>query len=160
MELCFGFMMKTVLITLWCFSCCRAVLAQSQGRFCFSHCPHNKQAGNSQGDGRGHNQDSRHKWPCRILCDVMHSNKSWVKELFVFLRNTQWAVLSWKWLNICLPMGNSEWIAYCALLAYTALTLPLSHPTSFLTSTLSILSLISLRGHEQVVVWGTVAHWG
>ena len=37
MELCFGFLLKTVLIILGCFSYCWAVLTHSQGLFCFSH---------------------------------------------------------------------------------------------------------------------------
>lgn len=38
MMLCSGCMMKTTLIAHQCFSCCRAVLAQNPGPFCFSHC--------------------------------------------------------------------------------------------------------------------------
>ena len=37
MELCFGFVLKTVLIIQACFCYCSAVLTQSQGLFCFSH---------------------------------------------------------------------------------------------------------------------------
>jgi len=37
MRLCFGFVLKTVLITQTCFSYCWAVLTQSQGLFCFPH---------------------------------------------------------------------------------------------------------------------------
>lgn len=40
MMLCSGFRRKTILITLWCFSCCSAV--QSQGRFSFLYCPVSK----------------------------------------------------------------------------------------------------------------------
>ena len=55
MMLCFGFLMKTMVITYqWC-SCCRAVLTQS---FCFLCCPASKEAGGAQEAGRGHSQDS------------------------------------------------------------------------------------------------------
>jgi len=37
MGLCFGFVLKTVLIIQGYFHYCWAVLAQSQGLFCFSH---------------------------------------------------------------------------------------------------------------------------
>jgi len=50
------------------------------------------------------------------------------------------ALLCWKWLNICLPMGNSKLIPYFALLAHAAFALPLklslSQPMNFPTCTL------------------------
>jgi len=56
------------------------------------------------------------------------------------------ALLSWRWLNTCLPMGSSEHIPHFALLACVALAfhikLSLSQPTSFLTFTLLIRSPI------------------
>lgn len=58
MILGLGFLMKIVVITHQCFSCHRAVLAQSQGHFSFSCCPESKEAGGAQGAGRGQNQDS------------------------------------------------------------------------------------------------------
>lgn len=39
MVLCFGYVMKTVLVTHQFFSYCWAKLTQHQGLFCFSHCP-------------------------------------------------------------------------------------------------------------------------
>ena len=74
------------------------------------------------------------------------------------------ALLSWRWLSACLPMGSSEWIPCFALLACAAsalrIKLSLSQPTSFLTFTLLALSPIPLGGTEQTVVWGLVAGWG
>ena len=52
------------------------------------------------------------------------------------------ALLSWRWLNICLPLGSSEWIPCFALHVHTAFALPiklsLSQPMSFCTFTLPI----------------------
>ena len=74
------------------------------------------------------------------------------------------ALLSWRWLNTCLPMRRSEWIPCFALLACTAFALPiklsLSQPMSFLTFTLPILFPIPLVGNEQAAVWCLVASWG
>ena len=60
------------------------------------------------------------------------------------------ALLSWRWLNTCLPMRSSEWIPYFALLACVAFALPikrsLSQCMSFLTFTLPVLSSIPTRG--------------
>jgi len=39
MGLCFEFVLKTALMIQRGFCYCRAVLTQSQGLFCFSHCP-------------------------------------------------------------------------------------------------------------------------
>jgi len=39
MGLCFGFVLETVLIIQGCCRYCWAMLTQSQGLFCFSHCP-------------------------------------------------------------------------------------------------------------------------
>jgi len=57
-ELCFGFVLKTVLIVQGCFSYYWAVLTQSQGLFCPPHGPTSKWAGGAQEVGRGHSQDS------------------------------------------------------------------------------------------------------
>ena len=58
------------------------------------------------------------------------------------------ALLSWRWLNTCLPMGSAELIPWFTLLACVAFALPiklsLSQPTSLLPFTLLILSPIPL----------------
>lgn len=111
------------------FSCCRAALTLSQGLLCSSHCPASLMA------GRGHSQHRWPQWPkgCPIPYGIILSNKSWRKErgggdtfrvmASVFLTNhyTWWAQLSWKWLNICLLMGITEWIPCFPLLARAAL---------------------------------------
>ena len=58
--LCFGFGMRIMLVTRWCFSCCWAVLTLTQGLFSFSHSPASEEAGGAPEAGRAHNQDS---WP-------------------------------------------------------------------------------------------------
>lgn len=67
------------------------------------------------------------------------------------------ALLSRKQLNICLPMGSSEWIPYFALLAYTALLHLFNclyhDPQVFLAFTLPILSPILLGVNELATGW-------
>lgn len=58
--LCFGFVLKTVLRTLGCFSYCWREFTQSQGIFCLSHHPASKEAVDRQESGRGQRQDT---WP-------------------------------------------------------------------------------------------------
>ena len=59
------------------------------------------------------------------------------------------ALLSWRWLNCCLPMRSGEWIPSFSLLMWVAFVLPikvsLSQPRSFLTFTLLSLPLILLQ---------------
>lgn len=55
--LSFGFLMKTVLITQGCFSCCRAAPTQSQGLFSSSRCPGSEVPGGARGAERGCSQD-------------------------------------------------------------------------------------------------------
>ena len=69
MGLCFGFVLKTVLITQGCFRYCWAVLTQSQGLFCFSPHPTSEQAGGAQEAGRGHSRDS---WP-QLTKGIVHT---------------------------------------------------------------------------------------
>jgi len=73
------------------------------------------------------------------------------------------ALFSWKWLNICLPVGNSECILYFAFLARTAFALAvelfLYQHVSFLTFTLTVLSNIPLQGSEGAAMWCLTACW-
>ena len=109
-------------------------------------------------------------WPqgCPTPYDVVLSNKSWGKEekgggiqlwclpSQVTIAHDQ-ALLSWKRLNTCLPMGGSEWIPSFALLTHAAFALPvklsLFLPTSFCIFTLPILSSIPLWGSKRVAAW-------
>ena len=65
----FWIRMRRVLITCWCFNCCRAVLTPSQGLFSFSLCPANEQARGAARAGRGQTQDS---WP-KLAKGVFHT---------------------------------------------------------------------------------------
>lgn len=60
------------------------------------------------------------------------------------------ALLSWKWLYTCLPMGRGELIPCFALPVYVASAFPIklsiAQPTNSPTFTLLILSLIPLVG--------------
>ena len=78
MGLCFGFVLKTVLIMQWCFSYCWALLTQHWGLFCSSHCPareyarvHRKLGGDTAGTADPN-------WPkgYPIPYDIMLSNKT------------------------------------------------------------------------------------
>jgi len=74
------------------------------------------------------------------------------------------ALLSWRWLNRCLQCEAGNEFLVLLLLARTTFALPvklsLSQPTSFLTFTLLIPSLIPPGVNEQVAVWCLVASWG
>jgi len=73
-------------------------------------------------------------------------------------------LLTWRWLNTCLPNGRSEQILCFALLLCAAfalcIKLSLSQPMNFLIFTLLVLSSIPLQGSEQEDVWFLVASWG
>lgn len=58
--------------TLIFFSCCRAVLKQSQGLFCFLYCPTSKEAGGTQEVGNRHSQDSWPRLTKDRLCTMRH----------------------------------------------------------------------------------------
>jgi len=132
--LCFGFVLKTVWVTHQCFHYCWAVLTQSQGFFCFSHHPTSEEARGARGVGRGHSQDS---WP-QMTTGIFRTTWRhaqcirWGEEEGSRGHSEWWhlssrdtvrcdgALLSWRWLNTCLPMGSSEWVPCFALLADTA----------------------------------------
>lgn len=61
--------MRRVLITPWCFNCCRAVLTPSQGHLSLLLCPANRQAGGAARAGRGQTQD---RWP-KLAKGVFHT---------------------------------------------------------------------------------------
>ena len=131
MGLCFGFVLKTVFMIQGCFSYCWAALTQSQGLFCFSHHPTSEEAGGAQEAGRGHSRDS---WP-QLTKGIFHTIshhaqhrklgegggraerlERWRFSSQVTVRHDG-ALLAWRWLNTCLPMGSSEWIPCFAFLA-------------------------------------------
>jgi len=73
-------------------------------------------------------------------------------------------LLSWRGLNICLPMGSSEQVPCFSLLVCAAFVIPIKlslyQPLSFLTFTLPILSPSHCEGSEQVAAWCLVAGCG
>ena len=164
MGLCSGFVLKTVLLTQGYFSDCWSALTQSQGLFCFS--PHQQIGQSAQEPGEGTRLGS---WP-QLTKGIFHA--TWRHAQHIKLgeggnggERLKWqhlssqvtimcdgALLSWRWLNSCLPMGSGEWIPYFALLAHAGFTLPvtlsLSQPTSFLTFTLLILSPVPPWGER------------
>ena len=110
---------------------------QHQGLCCVCHSSlASKQARVCEGLRGDTAETAELKWPkgYSIQYGVLFS---WGKEewrgmframVFAFPRNhySRWALLSWKWLHICLPNGDSEGISCFALLVYTAFALPLS----------------------------------
>lgn len=58
LGLYFEFVLKTALITQGCFSFCWAVFTHNPSCFCSSPHPTSEEAGDAQGAGMGHNQDS------------------------------------------------------------------------------------------------------
>ena len=80
------------------------------------HCAHQDKL------GEGGRREGRSEWWCvssrvTVVCDK--------------------ALLSWRCLNTCLPMGSWEWIPYFALLARAAFALPVKWSLSQLTSFLN-----------------------
>lgn len=157
--------MKTVGIYQQYFSCCKAVLTQSQGLFSFSHHPaseelevHKKLRGDTPIDQR---DIPYHVVSCSSIKYGVKKRKGRMFGVmeFVFPRNhyVWWALLSWKWLNIwscgcgCCPW-KCEWTPCFALFAWVAFALPrelsLPQPTSSHTFTFPILCPSHLgRGH-------------
>lgn len=81
-ALCFGFVLKTALITQGCFSYFWSEYTQSQGIFCLSHHSASEEALDAQESGRGQSQDT---WPQltkgifhNIWCHAQHI--SWWKK--------------------------------------------------------------------------------
>ena len=165
-----------MLITQGCFQDCWALLTQCQGLSCFSHHPTRLGVHKKLGGDTARTADPN--WPkgYSMPYGVMLSNinlgeeegrggclESWCLSSQVTITHDG-ALLSWRWLNTCLPTGSSEWIPCFALLVRTAFALPiklsLSQPMSFLTFTLLILSPIPLGEREGVAVWCLVFGWG
>lgn len=67
-------------------------------------------------------------------------------------------LLSWTWLNTCLPVGSTEFIPYFAFALHIKLSL--SQATSFVTVILPALSSILLEGREGMDVWSWAAAQG
>ena len=132
------------------------MLTQSPGLFCFSH--HPQKLGGDTADpraipyhttklgkegGRGEHSEG---WHSSSQVNVTHDG----------------VLLSWIWLNTCLPMRSSELIPCFDLFACLDFALPiklsLSQSTSFLTFTLPILFPMALE--VQAVVWCLAASQG
>lgn len=128
MFLCYGFVMKTVVITHQCVSYCLVVLSQRQDIFCFSHCSASKQVRRAQDiGGEGTAGTAYPNWPrdipysttsCSAIIPGRRRRKGEVSSalLTVMCDITR---VSWRWL----PMGSGEWIPcftflLCAVLFY------------------------------------------
>lgn len=100
-------------------------------------------------------------------------NKSWGKEeeggmsgvtclSSQVIATRDGALLSWRWLNSCPPLGSGGWISCFALFVCTSFALPiklsLSRSTSFFAFALPILSPLH-GGRNQAAVWSRSASW-
>ena len=127
-----------------CSCCYRAVFAESQEIFIFSHfaLPARSMERGHEELGGVRTRTADLSWPkgCPTQCDIMLCNKSQSKWSFVFPSTVWWAMLSSRQLSIWLPLGSIGWIPYFASLECAVFALPmkvpLSHSTSFLTFTL------------------------
>lgn len=136
MVLYFGFVMKIVLKTRLCFSCCKVVLALSQGLLCFSYSPASEGlAGHKEPEG-----DSQDSWP--QLTKGM-SNTIWHHAQYLKLGKKggredilqsgmssqvtimhDGALLSWKWLkSTCQWEAVNEFLISISLHMYLLLHL-------------------------------------
>jgi len=113
MVLCFGFLLKMVLMFLkqGCFSYCKAMLTQHQELFCLSHSPTSKLTGGVQEAGRDTPGTADLNWAelCTIPCSTMLNNKSRGRKRKGVCRKLWYlssqvtiiydgALLSWRWL--------------------------------------------------------------
>lgn len=110
--------------------------------FCLSYRPASEEAGGGQEAGRERSQDSRPQLS-RGISHIMGygdlpSSKSWGKDGWEMFRVPALleALLSWRWLHICLPMRSSKFMPLCALLSWGTFPLlsklSLSQPMHFL----------------------------
>ena len=161
MGLCFGFVLKTVLITQGCFLYC----SYTEPRPFLLLPPPQQRAGwggtrSWEGTQLGqltptdHRDIPDHMVSCAACKAGGRRRKGGCSEWWrlssqVAIRRDG-ALLSWRWLNTCLLMGSGKLIPCLALLACTAFALPiklsLSQPMNFLTFTLPILSPILTQG--------------
>jgi len=81
MILCFGFLMRRLLVTL-IFSYCSAVLTQSQGHFNFSSCPASEELEAHKELGKDRTRTTDPNWPegHPIPYGARLSNESWGRE--------------------------------------------------------------------------------
>ena len=162
MRLCFGFVLKTVLII------------QESRTFLLLTPPHQQAGWGStrswertqlvqltRTDQRG---TSYHMMSCSAHKDGERRRKGASSEWWRLSSQVtvmcDGALPSWRWLNTCLQKGSSEWIPHFVLLACAAFDLPvklsLTQPMSFSTFTLPNLSPIPPGGNEWlclVAVW-------
>ena len=143
MGLCFGFVLKTVLIIQRCFSYCWAVLTQRQGLFCLSPHPPARRLGGTR-SWEGHSRDS---WPQltkgmfhTMPHDVVLSNKS-SREVGgggggSCCLGSGWALVGWWWAIVLICITCLSWVLIFSLFV----------PLLFLTSpsSSSLLSLLLL----------------
>ena len=116
---------------------------QHHGLFCPSPHPTSEQPGGAPGTERGHSQDS---WP-QLAKGISHTVRRRAQQIKLVEEgkggHSEWwhlssqvaftwdgALLSWRWLNSCLPAGSSEWVPYFSSVACTAFAFPIKLPWS------------------------------
>ena len=161
----FGFLLRTVVMTCWRFSCCRAVLTQSQGLSSLSCCPASRGCSRSwEGTEPGQLTHSAKRDVPRRLASCSSIKAGLKKQegvggtfrvmAFAFTRDHDvWlALLCWKWLNTCWWEAVKDSL-FCFAWVYGAFALPnklsSSQPMSSYTFTFPILFPIPLEESEQ-----------
>ena len=138
MGLCFGFVLETVLITQGCVSSCWAGLTQRQGLCCCSHLPTSEEAGGARGAGRGHSRDSCPQLTPGMFQTIWRRAQhrelgeeggrggcwEWRRLSAQVTVTCDGALLSWRWLDTCLPWEVlNEFLGLLCLCAWLLLYL-------------------------------------
>lgn len=127
-RLCFRFVTKTILLTQRSFHYCWEALAWWQVLFCLSPHPIPSGLGMHKELWGNRARTADPKWPqgypilCGVtLCCVRRRRGGDVQSDGICLLKSPLCLMDpcfpWRWLNICLPVGNGELIPCSALLA-------------------------------------------
>lgn len=173
MELCFRFVLNTRWIIQRCICYCSAGLTQNQSLFCFSYCQAGKAGGGAweetqPGQTTQTTPEKGYFRPFHIMLNIWGGGGGGKKEggrrrksgthLDWWCLSSQatvkcdGALLFWRCLNTCLPMGIGELIPYFSFHVHAATPFPIKwssyQSTNFLPFALTVLSPVP-----------TVAEW-
>lgn len=168
----FGFVLKTAVITQGCFCCCWTELTQRQDLFCLLYCPTSVGPQNSLGMCKNLRGDAARtadpKWltgysrPYGITFSIYSWGKKkggggseWWGLSSQVAATCDRALLSWEWLNTCLPLRSGKW----SLVFLYLLNCLYLNPPVLSYFTLLILSHILHRDGEQMAAWYVIAGW-
>lgn len=136
MVLYFVFLMKVVVITHQCCSCCRAALAQCQGLFVLeallvllgqqgTEIVQVAEGGRKSADLDWQRDIPYHMVSCSAVKPLRKKEECGTSEVTMFVLSGNgyvwWTLLFWEWLNNCLLMGSSEWIPCSAFICFACM---------------------------------------